>query len=368
MANSNFRKVISLILSVVMLFSVVQVCEITATVASAEGTEYHVGDIVEFGSYPQSQVKDETLLAQLNELPVTWNSYGYYSGTGGFGSMTEKSFWKYADITFSGNKYRAVTFSNYRPYYTINACSEENSYQDDNGFSINTTYWFVYEPVQWRVLNPDTGYLLCENIIDCQPWSNKAYKQQNGSNYYCDAGQTTGLSSSGELRSWINSKFKNVAFNDAQQSKVLNASFLSRLDSLDDRYGFNPSDNSHISRATVGSDYAKAQGLNYNNWWLSDTTSGSYYSAYSQTHLAAGSAFSDQIAYSLQGIRISIHLSDLSECNKVGTIIPWATGENGINGQDGVGISNIVKTDTNGNVDTYTIRPQSIADSCTIFG
>ena len=63
-------------------------------------SECEVGDIIEFGSYPQSEVKDEGLLTELNLLDLDWVSYEYYSGTGveDDGLMYSSDYMKYADV------------------------------------------------------------------------------------------------------------------------------------------------------------------------------------------------------------------------------------------------------------------------------
>jgi len=129
-----------------------------------------VGDIITFGSYPQSQVTNSTLISALNKLPKTWKSYGYYDG-----SMVPGDWMKYADVTYNGNKYRAVTFSKYRPFATIIHNPDIISDQENNGYYKNTVYWFKYEPLSWRVLDPEEGFVLCNNIIDSQPYNNTIY-------------------------------------------------------------------------------------------------------------------------------------------------------------------------------------------------
>lgn len=138
---------------------------------------YKVGDIIEFGSYPQSEVTDRNLKTEILSLLYTkiavgesqgFVSYGYYSGTGNAdGQMKPGDYMKYADVEYEGEKYRGVMFSSYRPHYTTLTCSTDGigSFQDDNGYYIDNIYWFKYEPLEWRVLDPDEGFLLCENVI-----------------------------------------------------------------------------------------------------------------------------------------------------------------------------------------------------------
>ncbi|MBR2418498.1 MAG: hypothetical protein IKB12_07680, partial [Clostridia bacterium] len=69
---------------IITLFLIVVFSLLTAvTVYADESITFKVGDVIEFGSYPQTEVKDEVLIAELNALVPEWDewtSYGYYSG------------------------------------------------------------------------------------------------------------------------------------------------------------------------------------------------------------------------------------------------------------------------------------------------
>ena len=115
-----------------------------------------------------------TLGATLGALApawASWTSYDYDSGTGDWydGKMSPGDYMRYCDVTYGGQKYRAVRFTRYRPCETGCTSSADNTYQDDNGYVTGTTYWFRYDPLQWRVLDPSAGLVLCETIIDSQP-------------------------------------------------------------------------------------------------------------------------------------------------------------------------------------------------------
>ncbi len=75
------------------------------------------GDVIEYGAYPQSRVTDEALISALDDAPKTWTSYNYMTGTGheDDGLMEASDYMKFADFFFNGAKYRAVTFTEYRP-------------------------------------------------------------------------------------------------------------------------------------------------------------------------------------------------------------------------------------------------------------
>lgn len=145
-----FKSLLALTLALIMVLGVAPISELAgvdwaslfAPKAEALSPTHRVGDIVEFGSYPQSEVTDSSLVSALNGVSKTWVSYGYYSGMGdhatdfsvGYGTMVQGDWMKYADFTYNGTKYRAVNFSQYRPECTYYSSSPDWTYQDDNGY------------------------------------------------------------------------------------------------------------------------------------------------------------------------------------------------------------------------------------------
>lgn len=295
-----FKSLLALTLALIMVLGVAPISELAdvnwagifAPKAEAEGKTYKVGDIVEFGSYPQSKVTDSSLVSALNKASKKWVSYGYYSGDGSDGSMKPGDWMEYADFVYNGKKYRAVTFSQYRPLATIMTSSAENTFQDDNGYSVNTTYYFEYEPLIWRILDPATGLILCENIIDSQAYSNTEYG--DGSDPYNSSWAAAWNDSmhtyyandyaTSSIIKWLNSDFYNTAFTQAQKSNILTAELdnkaysdsysafnskttydkvflLSWNEVQNTAYGFRSGVSSSAYREAKGTDYAKCQGL-----------------------------------------------------------------------------------------------------------
>ena len=80
-------------------------CIAPISVSAAEDT-YKQGDIITFGSYPQSAVKDRHVIAALDGLLTDdiWVSYGYYIGMGieYDGRMVSSDYMKYADLKLNG--------------------------------------------------------------------------------------------------------------------------------------------------------------------------------------------------------------------------------------------------------------------------
>ncbi|MBQ7546230.1 MAG: hypothetical protein IJT41_04610 [Clostridia bacterium] len=294
----------------------------------------NVGDIILFGNYPQTKVSETTALKNAANA-ATWNSYGYYIGNGSYdGKMAASDFMKYADFFSSGVKYRAVKFTKYRPYATRNTSGADNSYQDENGYSPNTTYYFKFEPLEWRVLDPSAGLVLCETIIDAQAYQNFIFKRidlyviEDGSTYANNYAKSS-------IRSWLNNDFYYTAFNSTQRNKIKSTTvsndrisyndyhyneasttdpifMLSYDEAQNSSYGLTNND----ARKTKGTDYAKCQGLNVDNsdfsrWWL---RSGGSSTLYSCSVIYNGSViyYTNAADYAYIGIRPACILTNLA--------------------------------------------------------
>lgn len=199
----------------------------TANEQTEINTKYKTGDLVYFGEYPSLLVSGD-LETELNKLSFEWKSFDYYCGDGTMGSMKQENYMKYADVTYNGQKYRAVQLIKYRPENTFDeAIIEINSrrapWQLVTGYSLNETYWFLYTPLVWRILDPETGFMICENIIDAQPFSNTAY--QSGEDYYSDPNYTYYANDyeHSSIREWLNNDengFYNTAFSENEKKMI----------------------------------------------------------------------------------------------------------------------------------------------------
>ena len=257
--------------------------------------EIRVGSIIEHGSYPQSQVTDEDLIAKLEMAEKDWVSYGYYSGENKIGSMSASEYMKYADFTFGGEKYRAVTFSAYRPAMTT-AKHPETTYGVDgvwqavNGYTCGNVYYFKYEPLEWRVLDPDTGLVVCVTVIDSQPYSNTVYYKNSNYKYYNNLNKTVYASNyeRSSIRNWLNDDFYNTAFSEKEQLDIAASTVITKdisdstydsantddkifLLSVDEVYNRNYGFISDKTRIFLGTDYAKCQGLKTDDYQGSGT-------------------------------------------------------------------------------------------------
>lgn len=312
-----FKSLLALTLALIMVLGVAPISELAgvdwaslfAPKAEADGKTYKVGDIIEFGSYPQSKVTDSSLVSALNKASKKWVSYGYYSGNGSYDIMVQGDWMEYADFTYNGTKYRAVTFSQYRPYRTSAVFSFGNSYQDNNGYTTNNTYYFKYESLKWRVLDHSTGLALCESIIDSQAYSDTAYSYERDpygyTAYWNDAAHTHYANdyATSSIRAWLNDDFYNTAFSSSQKASILTSELenkaysisyseydsastidkvflLSYSEAQNTSYGFTNNTYSTDIRGSMGTDYAKAQGLwiahnKCSNWRLRSASNGS---------------------------------------------------------------------------------------------
>lgn len=285
-----FKSLLALTLALIMVLGVAPLSEFAgvdwaslfAPKAEADGKTYKVGDIIEFGSYPQSKVTDSSLVSALDGVSKNWVSYGYYSGDGSVGSMKPGDWMKYADFVYNGKKYRAVTFSQYRPVLTSQEYSSEC--QRENGYIVDNTYYFRYEPLKWRVLDPTTGLVICESIIDSQAYSNTIYSYN--SSYWNDAEHTHYANdyATSSIRAWLNDDFYNTAFSSSQKASILTSKLdnraystssseydsettydkiflLSCSEMQNTAYGFPANTSSSSVRRAKGTDYAKCQGL-----------------------------------------------------------------------------------------------------------
>ena len=310
--------------------------------------EYGIRDIIEFGSYPQSEVtkeSDSATYAKLEAASKNWVSYGYYSGDGSYGSMKQGDWMQYADISLGGAKYRAVRFTQYRPYYTEYSSSPDYSYQDDNGYTVNNIYYFKYEPLKWRVLDPETGIVLSKSIIDSQAYSNTIY--ENGTDaygytaYWNNASYTKYANdyATSSIRKWLNEDFYNTAFTSSQKQNILpttldnsaystdyskydsvsttdNVFLLSYSEAQNTSYGFTDNTSSTETRKAVGTDYAKAQGL----WVYSSNkcscwrlrSAGSNYDYACRVSLGGDVSGSDSVDHTNGGVRPAMRLADLN--------------------------------------------------------
>ena len=336
------KKFLATILSVILLLTIIPM-------AYAEETNtYKVGDIIQFGSYPQSEVKDEALIAELNELAPVWDewiSYGYYE------SWKMGSWMRYTDVVFENEKYRGVKFTKYRPTQTGLSSTYNN--QESNGYYVDTIYWFKFEKINWRVLDLKSGLVMSENIIDSQPFCNKIYYDYDApSDHQCfnDVNYSNYASDyvTSFVRHWLNYDFYNWAFDENEKQNIIttklnnngyytsrgvagyeefdsestedNIFLLSYLEVKNADYGFSSNsgdnDEARVVRFTNCSDYAESQGLNARlvgtKWMLRSPGFGSKSSCVVLENGASNSCQTDTNNAQI-GVRPALRLFDIHE-------------------------------------------------------
>jgi len=141
----------------------------------AEQWSYDSNDnnYVFFGSYPQSEVKDTTLLDSLNGIIGTArpnnSNFNGWTAQENYANAEKTNIIFHKDVMFEGNEYRAIYFKKYRPMTAALPSSDvstSSSYQDDNGYLINTVYWFKFEPIRWQILGEvDNKLTLFSDVI-----------------------------------------------------------------------------------------------------------------------------------------------------------------------------------------------------------
>ena len=254
--------------------------EYVASFANEYFSEKRHYENLTYGRYPQTQVSDNTLISELNNTygdPITpvseWKKYSYYASS----SVTDFMYYVDADIDSDGSfDYRGVYFTDYRPINTTDALGN-TSYQYDNGYQTNVTYWFTYEPIEWDVLDNGDGNLFITSklILDSQSFyheTNDASFSHNGGLGYANDYSLS------DMRLWLNDEFYSLAFSSDRDDVVnvteVDNSLSSTLDSDNDYVCENTTDrvfllsrseakdySSYMGLSIVGTDYAKCQGL-----------------------------------------------------------------------------------------------------------
>lgn len=174
----------------------------TTETVKEETKNLNVGDIIEFGSYPQKRVLDNELISKLNAIDAPLISYGYIDYLGndvGIG---------YADVTYNGTKYRKVYAENSMPYaYGTVFRGNANYISSTEIYEVCKVYWFMYEPIQWKVLSNDSDgvTVLAERNLDTSMYDRINTSQSWNESY---------------LRKWLNKKFYSTAFSDDEKSLI----------------------------------------------------------------------------------------------------------------------------------------------------
>lgn len=272
----------------------------TYTLVDKDGKEDADGGYVLFGSYPQSEVKDDAVKSALSqkagELPQNgnngnWTSYKYPYGkinTEGKYEMTnETDFMWYIDVKHDGETYRGVYFAYYRPNAAVGNLQDDSAsyifgYQKKNGYTIGNVYWFKYEPLLWQIIRTQEGkaQLLCVSAIDSQAYTLVIKKSETRftdekDTHYVYYNDTPGVPQNtlatnyqySAVRAWLNGIFYQNAFNSKQKDLISET----LLDNESGEVGANTTDKVFVPSIAElagvkdfykkASDYAKSQNV-----------------------------------------------------------------------------------------------------------
>ncbi len=245
---------------------------------SGDAPTYSVGDVIELGSYPQSRCSAPDSIPELEFV-----SYGYlYCGE-------PSNIMMYADVECGGERYRAVSIRSYRPVSNLANAGFSYEYQRMNGYRSQNLYWFKYEPLRWRVLDPETGLVLCESIIDSQSFTDdhvlKPLSPGQPPHEYCYTDDTYRFFANdyamADIRGWLDGAFYDTAFNSSEQTLIRKMDrpnpypdspgdygwtsdkvfLMSLFEMTDPACGFSEGSGADPARTAQGTEYAKAQGL-----------------------------------------------------------------------------------------------------------
>lgn len=198
-------------------------------------------DTVVFGNYPQTEITSESLSlwTQLNLLiehvPTQDDSYGWTPHTS-WNETTSNFMWDsskevaqkpyrwFKDVEYGGDRYRALYFTHYEGQYSgytkhtlLNYVSGNCSpYSSLNGYSINTVYWFKFEPIVWK--NIEYGgnrVFVSTKILDCGSLNYSSSVVDNN-----DLPIIPSIFSNSKLDNFLNGSFFDNAFSEEEKSNV----------------------------------------------------------------------------------------------------------------------------------------------------
>ena len=213
------KKLLSLLLSLVMLLSVTAGLNFTAKAAVRSGTlsvsSLSKGDELQYGYYPSARVTSSSTIAEFEKLniPLKHNTIPYYWYQGSTGNPTGYGM-SYTDFVFRDKMYRKLEITRYKPRRNYLQPSAENSYQDDNGYYLGT-YYFEWQPITWVVAVTESGgvVLWAKNIIDAESF--RGYENNLNLTY------TELTWENSTIRKFLNNTFYNTAFRDEEKASIV---------------------------------------------------------------------------------------------------------------------------------------------------
>ncbi len=292
------------------------------------GNESATGEYLLYGSFPQSQVTNSTLITQLQNLAgatptnldfKAWSSFNYYKS----GSQSHYAF--YQDVTYEGEKYRAVYFTENRPNFTEGSVEGCGSAQADNGYTAGNRYFFKFEPIKWRILEEENGLatIQSETLLTSMQYF---YTDGSPSGYYANNYEKS------NLRGWMNNGFYEQAFGELEQSLLQTVTVdngKASTGSSSNQYACNDTEDKVWALSKVeldsyyptandkikyGSDYALCQGLNISSstkggsWWTRSPHSNGATVAQIAQVATNPTDFSDEVTMTFIGVSPVVQL------------------------------------------------------------
>ncbi len=187
------------------------------------------GNAIYFGSYPQTQAnkKEADELSKVVSIDEVADKNQFSCCA--FSDFDGDA--KNVDVSLGGNAYRGMRFLKYRTNGSHvskmlpsllkdrTRVKPNTTYQFDNGFCPNKTYWFKFEPLRWKILasSPNKALLFCDCII----YSNRFYRSFNEKRVLGDAISYSNDYELSDVRKWLNEVFLYDAFDEKQREAIL---------------------------------------------------------------------------------------------------------------------------------------------------
>lgn len=263
-----------------------------------ESGTYTTGDLVYFGNYWQEMIADgdlysdfesahegsfvqgvtvddelfQKLTAEQGTLPTAdsngdWSSYGYYDE----GATADYMFYK--DVEVDGVNYRGVYMLKYRPWYSKLAASADYTYIDDEGYDLETVYWFKYSPIAWSVLDYEKGNLLLNSkyCLEGQPFQalyegDRSKLVIPGTDTYVNDWEAS------TVRKYLNDDFYKAAFTADEQALIESVTLDNRTTGFEANTQWQIIQNDTVDKVfllsyqdMLNTDYGFTEKANYDN-------------------------------------------------------------------------------------------------------
>ena len=175
----TFVKALAVLLAVCFCFSALMF------VVGAAASDVPEQGAFEFGSYPQTRVKDQKTIAALNKARESTKS---------------------DLVTYRGVRYYASTIKG-NSFYD----SKPDPFAIAYGYAMGVVYWFKYEPITWRVLDQgkDGVLLMSELVLDTHAFNESIRADNTWEN--------------SDVRTWLRDTFTKTAFTPVEQAYLLDS-------------------------------------------------------------------------------------------------------------------------------------------------